>query len=130
MEIRIHACPTPGCGSYYGASGMPDLTKVDQHTHLMNFEPVPESQWHSRAHCPNCRVTGRGKVERVLISILIDETELVARPADVPEDEAQAASGANDWLAVPLDPAEMLTNIVRRINEEEKKKSAPGAPSA
>lgn len=81
MLIEVYVCPTPGCGSYYGTDGMPDLTVKNQHTHGINFEVIPQDQWHSRAQCPKCRTLGK-QVERVKIPIILPDTW--------PEDAAKA----------------------------------------
>lgn len=80
MLIEVYVCPYPGCGSYYGTDGMPDLTVVDQHMHGINFEKIPQDQWHSRAQCPTCRTLGR-RVERVKIAFQVTEESIAEHAA-------------------------------------------------
>jgi hypothetical protein len=82
MIIELYVCPTSGCGSYYGTDGMPDLTVKNQHTHGINFEVIPQDQWHSRAECPSCRARGE-RVERQLVRIdLKDHRFTISAPAE------------------------------------------------
>jgi hypothetical protein len=70
MRIQFVVCPTPGCGSYFGSSGMGDMNEVVAKKGA-NFENRPSHRWHTRASCPDCR--GRGiSVERVLVNFNID----------------------------------------------------------
>lgn len=80
MLIEVYVCPHPGCGSYYGTDGMPDLTVKNQHVHGINFEQIPQDQWHSRAQCPTCRAVGR-QVERVKVAFQVTEESFAEHAA-------------------------------------------------
>lgn len=69
MIVKIWACPTPGCGSYYASSARVGHTlDIDKTGGAgMNGEKYPERE-HSRAQCPNCRDRGL-EVERVPIDV-------------------------------------------------------------
>jgi hypothetical protein len=69
-KIELYVCPTPDCPSYYGATGMPDLSVVNQHLTDLNYSPHPASTHHSRAQCPVCREAGKS-VERVLVEVVV-----------------------------------------------------------
>jgi hypothetical protein len=79
MVVEVYICPE--CGDYYGVSGMPDLTVVNQHTHGINFEPIPKESHHSRAQCPACRSVGKS-VERMLVGFEMNLADLRSAPAD------------------------------------------------
>lgn len=66
MQIRVYVCPTEGCGSYYGSSGMGELDEKIVGQYGQNFERRPVEMHHSRAQCPECRARGN-KVERVAV---------------------------------------------------------------
>jgi hypothetical protein len=63
--IVVYACPTPGCGNYFGSSSSGDMAEVMGQSNG-NFEPRPESSWFKRVECPDCRQRGK-KVERVRV---------------------------------------------------------------
>lgn len=82
MVIEVYLCPTPGCGSYYGASNTPDLTKEltgpkteDRHQIIASASRVGVAgKRHSRAECPDCRLRGV-HVDRVLRRIPLAAVE-------------------------------------------------------
>lgn len=78
MHLQFVVCPTPGCGSYFGSSGMGDMSEVVAQKGA-NFEPRDSSRWHTRASCPNCRQRGLS-VQRMLISVSV---EIPEHPAPV-----------------------------------------------
>lgn len=71
MQIVIYACPTEGCGNYYGSSSARDLTQEITGQFGQNFERRPPEMWHSRAQCPDCRAQGK-QVERVPVVLNIE----------------------------------------------------------
>lgn len=71
MRITVYACPTEGCGSYFGSSSSPDLTKEITGQLGQNFERRPKSEWHSRARCPACHEKGKN-VERIPVTLNIE----------------------------------------------------------
>lgn len=70
MIIQFVVCPTPNCGSYFGSSGMGDMTEVVAKKGA-NFENRPPHRWHTRASCPACRARGIN-VERVFVNFDIE----------------------------------------------------------
>lgn len=87
INIEVYVCPTPGCGNYYGASGIERLPLGDEFTGpRMEDKAAHEinhgSQFrHSRAACPDCRQRGVA-VERALIRM---EVRLPDDPPPTPE---------------------------------------------
>lgn len=72
VPIRVYVCPTPGCGNYFGASGMPDLTTAMTGVRTENrheYEQAHGTKWrHNRAECPDCRANGK-EVQRKLVQV-------------------------------------------------------------
>jgi hypothetical protein len=79
-RVAVYVCPTPGCPDYYGTGGMPALEERIVGQRGQNFEPRPESQWHSRAECPTCRAGGK-KVERIRVELFVPAEALVVADA-------------------------------------------------
>lgn len=79
MEIEVYVCPTPGCGNYYGAKGMPVLE--DHHTGPKTEDrhqiPAADSRVgvmgmrHNRAECPDCRIRGT-YVQRQRVTVAVE----------------------------------------------------------
>ncbi len=86
MLIALYVCPTPGCGDYYGATGMGDLgakqNLVSDMKHTVKSDPFAHPEVVStRATCQTCRARGMD-VTRVLCSLKIDESSLLSAPAE------------------------------------------------
>ena len=76
--IAFYACPTPGCGNYFGHNDMGELEKAhtgpkteDRHQISAEDSRVGEAGMrHSRAECPACRTKGI-YVDRVRVYAII-----------------------------------------------------------
>lgn len=72
--VRVYVCPTPGCGNYYGSSGMPDLSQEFSGPKVEDkaaYERSHGSQYRcSRAECPDCRLKGN-PVQRVPLDVAV-----------------------------------------------------------
>lgn len=78
--MRVYVCPSPGCGDYFGHSGIaPDLSShptgpktEDRHQVTKDASRVGVAgKRHSRAECPSCRERGIF-VERQLVDVPFD----------------------------------------------------------
>jgi hypothetical protein len=85
--INVYICPTPGCPDYYGMGGMGDLSATRQGHRGANFERRSGSVHHTRADCPTCRAHGRGRVERVRVTLEVE------RPQPITTTDLPALSG-------------------------------------
>lgn len=78
--LRVYVCPTPGCGDYFGHSGIPaDLARhgtgpKTEDRHIVSAEDSRMGKAgirHSRAECPSCRERGIF-VERQCVELEFD----------------------------------------------------------
>lgn len=64
IEVVLWACPTEGCGNYYGSSGTGDLSK------MMNKD-ITQKPTFPRSICPDCHRFNRGDVERIPVTTTV-----------------------------------------------------------
>lgn len=88
VPVEVWCCPTPGCGSYYAASGSGDLRarhsgpKAENRSELRS--KTGSSFTKSLADCGSCLQRLGVRVERVPITVFVDVPLTAAEPAPLP----------------------------------------------
>lgn len=78
MSVEAWVCPTEGCGNYYGSSSQAgldlgaEINLESDLSHTVDTNPARPKATGNRGICPDCRTAGRGDVQRVLVTLVVD----------------------------------------------------------